>query len=194
MEAIVHCERVYKCESRRMLWPLPARNRWKCKVSASGWITSQMGWKQTNGNGSPWVMGAKDHVSSIGHESNWSVLRTRVGRNGWLFDGVWFLERSLLIRLMCSSLHPVGQRLPKWLRLLEPVGPWSSVLKRAREKSAWITTRFDPGKDGTAISLYVCLLTPFLWSCERRVRCSCHSKMRKKNNGNPPCHTPPPRH
>src|SRR2546430_12601365 len=55
--------------------------------------------------------------------------------------------------------------------LLERVGPWSSVLKRVRERSAWITTRSDRGLDGTVTLLCLCLLTPFLWSYECRVRC-----------------------
>src|SRR2546421_318827 len=116
------------------------------------------------------------------------------GRDGWWFDVAWSKAKNPLSWPMCSSLHLAQRRWLRWLLLLEHVGPWSNVLKRAKERLAWISMKFDPGRDGIVTSLCACSLTPFLGSCEDRVRCSCHrhSKMRKKTDGNPPCHTLPP--
>src|SRR5450759_1720197 len=148
---------------------------------------------QSSGTVSLWAMEARDHVTSIGHASSLPHLSTKDGRNGWWFDGAWLREKNPLLGPMCSSLHPVGPRLPKWRLPSERGGAWSSVLKKAKERLAWITMRSAPGRGGTVTSPCVCSLTPFWWSCEHRVRrrCPLIRKMREKNGGNPACHTPP---
>ena len=73
-------------------------------------------------------------------------LSKKGGRNGWWFDGAWLREKNPLSGPMCSSLHPVERRLPQWRWPSERVGAWSSVLKRAKERLAWITMRSDPGR------------------------------------------------
>lgn len=79
------------------------------------------------------AMGAKDRVTLSGDASSWPS-RSKGGWQLWLV-----VRRSLgegenpLIWPMCSSLHPVGRPLLRWLRLLELVGRWSNVLKRAKE-------------------------------------------------------------
>ena len=65
---------------------------------------------------------------------------------------------------------PGATTLAEMAALLERVGPWSTVLKRAKERLAWISMKCDPGRDGTVTSLCACSLTPFSWSCEHRVR------------------------
>src|SRR2546426_449033 len=109
------------------------------------------------------------------------------GRDGCSFDAVWSREKNLLIWRMYWSLHPAERAFPRWLRLLERVGRWSSVLKRAKERSAWITMKSDRGRDGIVTSPCVCSLTPFSWSCEPRARRRCpkQGKTRKKNAGDP---------
>src|SRR5437667_11378495 len=99
---------------------------------------------------------------------------------------------------MCWSL-PLAVRLcRRWSRLLEHVGLWSSVSRKPRERSAWISMKCETSKDGIVTSHSLCLLTPFSWFYERRARRreQIQDKTRsrlKKKDGDPPCHCPPRR-
>ena len=152
------------------------RSRWRRRANASGWTTSQMDWRPTSESSA--VTGAKDHAILIGHKSNWPNLSKRGGRNGWLFGGACLREQNPLIGPMCWSLPTVVQHFSRWQRPSERVRRWSNVLKRARERSAWITMRSDPGRDGIVTSPCACLLTLFWWSCEHRAKCS--GKIRRR--------------
>ena len=70
------------------------------------------------------------------------------GRDGWWFDVAWLREKNPLIGPMYSFLHRGERHWLRWLPLLERVGPWSNVLKRARERLAWISMKFYSGNCG----------------------------------------------
>src|SRR6266568_2781416 len=125
-----------------MRWPSNVRRRSRCLARASAWIASQMGLAPTSGSASRQAVAAKGHASLIGHASNWTSQSSRGGSDRWSFDGVWSREKNRLIWPMCWSLLPAGRLWPRWALLLERVGPWSSVLKRAKERWAWISMRW----------------------------------------------------